>query len=98
MARLVGFVLLVLGVYLGASIATQGVDATLAPLLGREDAATEADAEPDETDAASAEAAAAQPQRAHRAAGQAAPSAITSRVRERVNGAIAEGARRHGGE
>lgn len=93
MARLVGFVLLVLGVYLGASIATQGVDATLAPLLGREDAAAAAGA--DET---AAEATAPPTQRARRPAGQAAPSAITSRVRERVTGAIAEGTRRHGGE
>jgi hypothetical protein len=88
MARLVGFVLLVLGVYLGASIATQGVDETLAPLLGREESAGE-------DDAASSSPA---PRAARRAAGQAAPSAVTSRVRDRVTGALAEGARRHGGE
>jgi len=33
-----------------------------------------------------------------RASGRAAPTAITSRVRERVTNAVAEGARRHSGE
>jgi hypothetical protein len=90
MARLVGFILLVLGVWLGASIYTEGSQRVLGDLLGWESET------PSSQDAGGVSAL---PERgAPQAPGQAAPTAITSRVRERVTSAVAEGARRHGGE
>jgi hypothetical protein len=90
MARLIGFILLVVGVWLGASIYTKGSQQVLGELLGGESETpssqqTASDSAPPERDASPAP-------------GQAAPTAITSRVRERVTNAVAEGARRHGGE
>jgi hypothetical protein len=92
MARLVGLVLLVLGIFLGVSLYTKGAQETLSRAVGDDDALEETAAFADPEDGA--EEAEAPP----RQAGRAAPSAITSRVRERVSGAIADGARRHGGE
>jgi hypothetical protein len=89
MARLVGFILLVVGVWLGASIYTRGSQRVLGDLLGWESET------PSSEEAA---AGSALPERDEPAPGQAAPTAITSRVRERVTNAVAEGARRHGGE
>jgi hypothetical protein len=90
MARLVGFILLVVGVWLGASIYAEGSDSVLADLLswGGEAPGSEQTV----GDAALPE------REPPRAPGQAAPTAITSRVRERVSNAVVEGARRHGGE
>jgi hypothetical protein len=78
MARIVGIVLMLLGIWYGLSV-YQG------------------EAAGDATAAASAEeaASAAEPTSA---SGQATPSAVTSRVRERVNAAIAEGYERHTSE
>ena len=78
MARLIGLVLMILGIYLGVSSYTGGADDGSA-----DDAATAADgwASSDVDDR-----------------GQAAPRAVTSRVRDRVTSAVEEGARRHSGE
>jgi len=91
MARLVGFILLVVGVWLGASIYTGGSQRVLGDLLGWVSETRSSD---------DAEGFSALPERDATQApvGQAAPTAITSRVRERVTNAVAEGARRHGGE
>lgn len=86
-----GIVLMVLGVYLGLSIYTEGVDGFLGRWLGSEKATPDAAAlEADESYA--------QPSSEPQAAGQAAPSAITSRVRERVSSAMEEGTHRYSGE
>jgi hypothetical protein len=90
MARLVGFILLVLGVWLGASIYSEGTDRVLDDLLGREGETPSSDE--------AARDSALREREAPRTPGQAAPTAITSRVRERVTDAVAEGARRHGGK
>ncbi len=90
MKRLVGWLLMIAGIWLGLSIYGKGVDRTLAGLLGSEPAAPTIEAEAQESATPNRERAA--------GSGRAAPSAITSRVRERVNGAIAEGTRRHGGD
>jgi hypothetical protein len=90
MARLVGFILLVVGVWLGASIYADGSERVLGDLLGWE---SETPSSPESSGDS------ALPERdAPPASGQAAPTAITSRVRDRVTNAVAEGARRHGGE
>jgi hypothetical protein len=89
MARVFGLLLMIAGIWLGLTIYTEGTEHTLGRLWGSgdEQAAEEGDLE------------SAAPERDRpRNAGQAAPSAITSRVRERVTNAVAEGARRHGGE
>jgi hypothetical protein len=90
MARLVGLLLLIAGIWLGISIYTEGTERTLGRLLESEDALPAPEEE-------AFESVAPERQRAS-SGGRAAPSAVTSRVRERVTGAIAEGARRHGGE
>jgi len=89
MARLIGLVLMILGIYLGVSIYTDGTDALLGRLSGSEEAASR--------DSVAAEALD-DPAASEQLSGRAAPSAITSRVRDRVTSALEEGAHRDSGE
>jgi hypothetical protein len=90
MARLVGFILLVVGVWLGASIYSEGSESVLGGRLGWKSETPSS--EETASDSALTE------REMPRAPGQAAPTAVTSRVRERVTAAVAEGTSRHGGE
>ncbi len=90
MARLIGLLLMIAGIFLGISIYTEGTERTFAGLLGSDGAEPQVEEE--------ARAGVAPEGERPRPSGRAAPSAITSRVRERVTDAISEGTRRHGGE
>jgi hypothetical protein len=80
MARLVGFILMLVAIYLGVVVYTEGTDRAFGGLFA---SAEEAPVEAEEGPAATAI-------EDERAPGTPAPSAITSRVRDRVQSAVDE--------
>jgi hypothetical protein len=84
MARIAGLLLMLVAIYYGAKIYMGELDRASSDVAVQE-ASANAESELD-------------PGERPPGGGRAAPSAVTSRVRERVTDAITEGARRHTGE
>ncbi len=89
MGRVFGLLLIVLGIYLGVTVYEKGVDAAFGGVFAR--------SRPETAPGAATDAAGDAPTSARRP-GTVSPGAVTQRVRQRVTGAIQEGARRHSGE